>query len=497
MDNKILDSTFISRRPLVPVIEFMESGQKVQRHLSADCIIVGRSKQCDISVDDDKLSRNHFMLVRTDGRFEVKDLNSANGLIVNGKRTKKAILTGNDKIVAGKSSFHFMLTREDLNNNKVVLESVSIPQNSFEKRYSPRMPKLTRNNIVIAASLSIIAFALTFMIMGGEKEAKVISATKKAQLKEVITAEQELAGTKLSEEDKIKALNMFKLAEYHFKARNFSLAKRSMEAYFAIVPNSVIAPAFIATCEEAMASNTLADSKLEDLEKEADRRALITKLLEQGGQAMGREAYEEAINIYSKVIDIDEYNNPAYDGILTAQNEIAKQHQKLLESSELEVTPEAQRYAVEMNSAFKAQNYTKAYELANRIIAMGQSKAGRESFISAFKTRQRVIAITNGLFGHMIKEAGLLAKADAEDEAVKIYQRVLAIFPYQKAAKASLDGIFKKRHEQAKLLYAKALVEASYPDIETSNSRLRAIVNLVPASDEYHQKARRLLKKQS
>lgn len=497
MDNKILDSTFISRRPLMPVIEFVENGKKVQKNVVTDCVIVGRSKQCDVSVDDDKLSRNHFMLVRTDGKFEIKDLNSANGLIVNGKKVKKAVLTGNDKIVAGTSSFHFILTREDLKNNKVALESVTITPSSFEKKYSPRMPKFTRKNIITAASLSIIAFALTFMIMGGEQEAKVVPSTKKALLKETITAEQELSNTKLSEEDRIRALNMFKLAEYHFKARNFSLAKKSMEAYFAIVPNSVIAPAFIATCEEALSSNTLADSRLEDLEKEAERRELISKLLEQGSQALSRAEYEDAINIYSKVIDIDEYNSPAYDGILTAQSEIAKQHNKLLESVELDVTPEAERYASEMDRAYKAQDYAKAYELANRIIAMGQTKSGRDPFLKAFRTRNKVISVTNNLFGHMIKEAGLLAKSDAEDEAVKIYQRVLSLFPYQKQAKASLDSIIKKRHDQAKLLYAKALVEASYPDIESSNSKLRTILNLVPASDVYHQKAKRLLKKQS
>ena len=248
--------------------------------------------------------------------------------------------------------------------------------------------------------------------------------------------------------------------------------------------------------EETIANSAMADNKLGDLEKEANKRELITKLLDQGSQALNRAEYEDAINIYAKVLEIDEYNNPAYDGILTAQSEIAKQHQKLVESPELVHAPQAEIYAKEMNRAYGAQDFAKAFEIANRIIAMGQEDSGREPFIQALRMKNKVVAITNRILGGMIKEAGLLAKSDAEDEAIKIYQRVLAIFPYQSSAKAGLDTMIKKRHEKARLLYSTALVEASYPDAVASNSKLRAVINLVPSSDIYHQKALRMLKKQ-
>ncbi len=492
----MLDSTFISRKPLMPLIEFFENGQKIKKNITSDCVVIGRSQQCDVSVEDDKLSRNHFMLIKVDGKFEVKDLNSANGLVVNGKKVKKAFLTGNDKIVAGTTSFSFTLSRDDLQNDKVVLESVSMDKQSFEKKYTPRMPRFTRKNIVTAASLSILAFALTWLVMGGEQEARVITQSKQRQLKEILTVEQEVSGTKLSEQDKTKAMNFFKLAEYHFKLKNFNLAKNSMANYFALVPSSVIAPSFIALCEQTIANSAIADNKLDDLEKEANKRELITKLLDQGSQALNRAEYENAINIYTKVLEIDEYNNPAYDGILTAQSEVAKQHQKLLESTELAQVPQAEIYAKEMNRAFSAQDFTKAFEIANRIISIGQKEGGREPFIQALRMKNKVVAITNKMFGGMVKEAGLLAKADAEDEAIKIYQRVLAIFPYQSSAKSGLDSMLKKRHEKARLLYSTALVEASYPDAVASNSKLRAVVNLVPSSDIYHQKALKMLKKQ-
>ncbi|MEI6092485.1 MAG: FHA domain-containing protein, partial [bacterium] len=115
MENRIIESTFISRKPLSPILEIVTSGNgnKIQKNILSDCVIVGRSDQADISIEDDKLSRNHFMLVKSGDKYEIKDLNSSNGIIVNGKKVKQSILTGSDTIIAGGTMFNFLLTRRD------------------------------------------------------------------------------------------------------------------------------------------------------------------------------------------------------------------------------------------------------------------------------------------------------------------------------------------------------------------------------------------------
>ena len=110
MENRLSEPTMVFKRPVTPILEIVfNDGTKNVRTINTECVIVGRSKQADVSVEDDKLSRNHFMVVKSEGKFEIKDLNSANGLIVNGKKTRQAVLTGNDRIKAGETTFHLSL----------------------------------------------------------------------------------------------------------------------------------------------------------------------------------------------------------------------------------------------------------------------------------------------------------------------------------------------------------------------------------------------------
>jgi hypothetical protein len=64
--------------------------------------IVGRSTECQLSLDDPLVSRRHAVLrVRRDG-VSVQDLGSRNGVIVNGSKTSgERELTGGDKIAIG------------------------------------------------------------------------------------------------------------------------------------------------------------------------------------------------------------------------------------------------------------------------------------------------------------------------------------------------------------------------------------------------------------
>jgi pSer/pThr/pTyr-binding forkhead associated (FHA) protein len=70
--------------------------------------LVGRSKDVDVHIADDQVSRRHvmFSIVR-DGRSYVKaeDLQSRNGLHVNGHRIKATLLDDGDHVLIGRTVF--------------------------------------------------------------------------------------------------------------------------------------------------------------------------------------------------------------------------------------------------------------------------------------------------------------------------------------------------------------------------------------------------------
>ena len=70
--------------------------------LSLGRFIIGRSTECQLSLDDPLVSRKHALLVVTEAAVEVEDLGSRNGVLVNGVRIERPTrLTEGAKITIG------------------------------------------------------------------------------------------------------------------------------------------------------------------------------------------------------------------------------------------------------------------------------------------------------------------------------------------------------------------------------------------------------------
>jgi hypothetical protein len=78
------------------------------RHELADeRVVLGRSRECDITLDDANVSRRHAEIRRENGAYWIVDLKSTNGIEVNGERVQRARLTHADKILIGKTELTF------------------------------------------------------------------------------------------------------------------------------------------------------------------------------------------------------------------------------------------------------------------------------------------------------------------------------------------------------------------------------------------------------
>ena len=62
-------------------------GKTIHMPLDRDRIVLGRSNACQLCYPDDGgLSRQHLALTRVNGQWQVEDLGSKNGTLVNGNR---------------------------------------------------------------------------------------------------------------------------------------------------------------------------------------------------------------------------------------------------------------------------------------------------------------------------------------------------------------------------------------------------------------------------
>ena len=83
------------------------SGVVTQLDLSmTSSLIFGRSSMCDITFEDAKLSRQHFVIEAKDGIFTIQNLSQTNGTMLNGiKINQPRKLQPGDKIFAGQTEF--------------------------------------------------------------------------------------------------------------------------------------------------------------------------------------------------------------------------------------------------------------------------------------------------------------------------------------------------------------------------------------------------------
>ncbi len=91
----------LARMPATLVID------GTRHELKGGATVLGRSKECDITIDDSNISRRHAEIRREDGAYWLVDLGSTNGVEVNGRRVERTKLLNQDHIVFGRTDALF------------------------------------------------------------------------------------------------------------------------------------------------------------------------------------------------------------------------------------------------------------------------------------------------------------------------------------------------------------------------------------------------------
>ena len=86
----------------VPVVDLSFDKRRLTVVLRAPAVVMGRGDGCDVTLDNDGLSREHVkFVVAGDGAVQLVDLESTNGSFVNGERVTTARLRIRDVLLLG------------------------------------------------------------------------------------------------------------------------------------------------------------------------------------------------------------------------------------------------------------------------------------------------------------------------------------------------------------------------------------------------------------
>ena len=112
-----LDTTVASDLSIVSAVELSRKKPRLEQlrgpgaprthQLTLDENVIGRSTQATICIESTLISRKHMVVRRNGAEFRCVDLDSANGLYLNGVKAHSAILHDGDTLQIGDVVFVF------------------------------------------------------------------------------------------------------------------------------------------------------------------------------------------------------------------------------------------------------------------------------------------------------------------------------------------------------------------------------------------------------
>lgn len=101
-----------------------------KRELTEEITIIGRTKDCDLQIDDQSVSSKHARVLLEDDPYLpnsksvfLEDLKSTNGTKVNGKSITKEKLSDGDKVTIGFTHFQFVANQDNSLDETAVIVS--------------------------------------------------------------------------------------------------------------------------------------------------------------------------------------------------------------------------------------------------------------------------------------------------------------------------------------------------------------------------------------
>jgi pSer/pThr/pTyr-binding forkhead associated (FHA) protein len=82
-------------------------GSPARHELSADMLVIGRGSAADLRIESDDVSRTHAQLQRVDDEYTIEDLDSRNGVFLNGLRVHACVLRDGDQLQLGDVVFTY------------------------------------------------------------------------------------------------------------------------------------------------------------------------------------------------------------------------------------------------------------------------------------------------------------------------------------------------------------------------------------------------------
>ncbi len=440
-------------------------------------IILGRQESADIYLDDPKISRHHAQIYHDGKNFYIKDLNSTNGIKVNGERVREKKISPKDLIEIGDLSFEF-------NYPKIV---PSKHKNSKSKHWAIfKILKAVLLTAVVSLSLALIYYSATHPFKKDTNRAPMT------------IGKSETMSDAWSE---TRAQIYFGVAVDSYGAGDYEKAHHFVNRAKELFPSSDKVEALDRAINEASEIKTFYKEKTVEIEKENVKREQLKDYFSTARGHIDHREWDLAIIAYQDALLVDANNDEAKVGISNVEQ--LRQDRRDFVKNPKEAHPSI-TFATTLEIYQKMnQTLAKAQELAKQ----GQYLMAIEEYKTALNLAKRHELDIQPIVEPMVlcaqefkdkvsvlwTEAQTLFDAQKYRESKEKVEALIKIFPTHAEALKKKEEVDELLNKHAQSLYSKAHVFESMPDIEAAKEKWTEIISLVTPDHPYYHRAQKKL----
>lgn len=503
--------------------------------LDKDVAVFGRGSNCDVVLTEKKASRKHCEVRRQGLSFFVKDLNSSNGVLVNGVQISEQELVPGDVIQIGECQIQFIVENKQYFSQQD--QFMPVPSHLSQQmqelpQYNapdlgqvhglgmdpvfgaspdsapgiPTEPPLSPTDYIGRAKrawskiprpqrmryLSIlVVFALVTALLGGPDEAP----------KEPV---RPVGGSKTRTYEQLTPQKK-KFVRDHYGQLITAQEKKD---FTKMLEHTGHILTYVDEYKDTLTYERLAKKRLEEIEEER-RRAEAERRQEEIRQAVkaleekGKPIYEKALNEQRFRVELDSVIQEIYSK--DPNNRLAQEWKEGIRSKDQKDRDEAEaarifeekKAAAEEQLAavrrtYESEKYVQALAEAEKLADVDWSEGDYRERIDALK--EEIRSKLSSIIDPRLREANS-QRGEGGDlvKANQLYGEVLKVDPNNREAVNGMSAIKEVLHLRAKRFYAEAILAESVSDLPEAKDKFEKCFRTAPETDSYKRRCRNKL----
>ncbi len=503
-------------------------GEEEQFVLKGTKWVIGRSKNCEVLLNHPKISRTHCEIIYIEDEYYIKDLKSANGTSVNGKKIshlQATLLQSNDHIHIEDLMLCFELYNtdieeklSDLNSEKEIPHSptidapsgapsgppshapsdafVNTPNNSSLQPINNQVPgvvripsnvknkKFNKKKLIRFAVIALIATIGYISIFDDSQEISSKSQPSKSNLD---GDEFE----KLTPEQKSTVVNSYKVAKELQNQSKFRVALTEIQKIHALISSYRDSKDIEKNLEASLETLRQAEEINQRIEEEQRLKQEVVRII--------NRCKKEA-QTYTDLTRLQDCLQPAIE-----RDPENSSYQSLIEEMKDKIIKEEMRnknkarYLASVRSGKKlhekAESLHDKQQLLNAIDAYQKHIKSKYPDPSKLKDKSKMSmdqirkTITDKITFYQ-KKADERIKAKDHKGAISLLKKTLELDPSLVSSKKKITEYSITLTKQMKILYSESILDESLGHLEEAKERWRKIFKLDVLDGEYYKKAK-------